>query len=172
MGKDYRVGLIAGLVFVVAALIWVATRPSLSPQARLLKPAVASSGGESSPARPAAGSPDERQPPREALPPGLIPAEPEASPLDSSTVPTPDPIPASTPPIAAEPNAPDLTIYEQQERIQTTKFHIVRRNETLSAISQQHYGTANKWQKILQANKDVIKDANKITPGTKLIIPD
>lgn len=67
---------------------------------------------------------------------------------------------------------PDLTIYEQKEKIQTTKFHIVRKDETLSSISQQHYGTATKWQKILQANQDTIKDANKITPGTKLIIPD
>jgi nucleoid-associated protein YgaU len=75
-------------------------------------------------------------------------------------------------PIATQPQVPDLTIYEQQEKIKTTKFHIVRRGETLSSIAQQYYGAASKWQKILEANRDNIKDANKITPGTKLIIPD
>jgi nucleoid-associated protein YgaU len=167
VGKDYRVGLIAGLVLVIAAMIWVATRPSLSPQARLLRPATASSQEERSSAQ--AASPT----PRENLPPGLIPTGPEPSRMVSTTPPLPslDSI-RTQPPIVSQPDAPDLTIYEQKEKIQTTKFHIVRKDETLSSISQQHYGTATKWQKILQANQDTIKDANKITPGTKLIIPD
>jgi nucleoid-associated protein YgaU len=58
------------------------------------------------------------------------------------------------------------------EPIKTTRFHIVRRNETLSAISQQYYGSPDKWRKIVTANQKVIKDPNKIAPGTKLIIPD
>jgi len=66
----------------------------------------------------------------------------------------------------------DLTIYETSEPIKTTRFHIVRRNETLSAIAQQYYGSASNWRKILTANQKVIKDANRISPGTKLIIPD
>jgi len=48
----------------------------------------------------------------------------------------------------------------------------VLKNETLSAISQRHYGTPNQWRKIVEANRDTIKNPNKITPGTKLIIPD
>ena len=71
-----------------------------------------------------------------------------------------------------EPRVPDLTIYEQQEKIQTTKFHIVQRNESLSSISKLYYDSPNRWQKILDANRETIKDPNKITPGTKLIIPD
>jgi nucleoid-associated protein YgaU len=67
---------------------------------------------------------------------------------------------------------PDLTIYEKPEKIKTTKFHIVRRDETLSAISQQYYGTPNKWPKIVEANKAVVKDPSKLQPGTKLIIPE
>ena len=66
---------------------------------------------------------------------------------------------------------PDLTVYEQVEIIKTEKFHIVRKGETLSGISRKYYGSANKWQKILDANRNVIKDANKLRAGTKLIIP-
>ena len=52
------------------------------------------------------------------------------------------------------------------------RFHIVRKGETLSDISRKYYGSANKWQKILEANTRTIKDANRIRPGTKLIIPE
>ena len=168
MGRDFRIGLLCGLVLVVVALIWVATRPSLSSQARMLGPATSSAQDDPLPSRSLDGRPS-----RETLPPGVIPAEPDTSRAASPTPtrPAPDPL-QPTPPAETRPNVPDLTIYEQQEKIQTTKFHIVRKNETLSSISQQHYGTANQWQKILEANRDNIKDANKIIPGTKLIIPD
>ena len=73
----------------------------------------------------------------------------------------------------------DSTIYstghytvEQTEKIKTQKFHIISKGETLSDISHKYYGSANKWQKILDANQDVIKDANKLRPGIKLIIPE
>jgi len=67
---------------------------------------------------------------------------------------------------------PDSTIYEQTEKIKTQKFHIVREGETLSIISYKYYGSANKWQMILVANRNVIKDVNKLKPGTKIIIPE
>ena len=66
----------------------------------------------------------------------------------------------------------DSTIYEQTEKIKTQKFHIVREGETLSEISRKYYDSANKWQKILDGNRNVIKDVNKLRPGTKLIIPE
>jgi nucleoid-associated protein YgaU len=80
--------------------------------------------------------------------------------------------PPTREPTLPAPNVPDTTVYERSEPIETTRFHIVRKNETLSAISKQYYGTAHEWNKILEANRDAIIDANKITPGTKLIIPD
>ena len=60
----------------------------------------------------------------------------------------------------------------EPERIQTEKFYIVRKNDTLSSISQKYYGTARQWPKIFKANRDIIPDANKLAIGTKLIIPD
>lgn len=158
MGKDFRIGLIVGLVLVVAALFWVATRPRFTPEARLLG---------SQPAPPAETV---AQTPPEATLPSLTPVEPDAPP-PTATLPGSDSTRSQVSP-TDKPGLPDLTIYEQAEKIQTTKFHIVLKNENLSSISQKHYGTANQWQKILQANRDTIKDANKITPGTKLIIPD
>ena len=60
----------------------------------------------------------------------------------------------------------------EEEEIKTPKFHIVRKGETLSNISHKYYGSAGKWQKILNANRKVIKDPRKLRPGTRLIIPD
>jgi len=67
---------------------------------------------------------------------------------------------------------PDSTIYEQAGKIKTQKFHIIRQGETLSDISYKYYGSANKWQMLLDANRNVIKDVNKLKPGTKIIIPE
>jgi len=67
---------------------------------------------------------------------------------------------------------PDLTIYEQTEKIKTQKFHIIRKGETLSEISYKYYGSANKWRMILDANRDEIEDVSKLKPGTKIIIPE
>jgi len=63
-------------------------------------------------------------------------------------------------------------VYEQAEKIKTQKFHIVRKGETLYEISRKYYGSANNWKKIFDANRNVLEDANKLTPGIKLIIPD
>jgi 5'-nucleotidase len=68
--------------------------------------------------------------------------------------------------------SPNLPGRRKTEPAKTAKFHIVRQGETLSAIAQQYYGSANDWRKILAANEKTIKDANKIAPGTKLIIPE
>jgi nucleoid-associated protein YgaU len=52
------------------------------------------------------------------------------------------------------------------------KTYEIQRGDTLSAIAQRHYGKASEWPKIHEANRDVIKDPDKIYPGQKIIIPD
>ncbi|MEE4149025.1 peptidoglycan-binding protein LysM [Pseudomonas viridiflava] len=52
-----------------------------------------------------------------------------------------------------------------------SKFYEVKKGDTLSAISKAMYGDANKYQKIFDANKPMLKDVNKIYPGQKLRIP-
>jgi nucleoid-associated protein YgaU len=54
---------------------------------------------------------------------------------------------------------------------QSPRFHIVRKGDTLSKISEKYYGSPRFWQKILSANHDTLPDPNRLTPGIKLIIP-
>ncbi len=151
MQKDLKIGLVLGLGLVITAVLWLATRPSLNPQAEMPEvPEIPALHESFASPLPAVTVTDEPKPEDNQLPPV------EAAP------------PAATPPA----ELPDLTQYEQAEKIKTQKFHIVQKGETLSKISSQYYGSAGKWQKILEANRQTIKDANKLTPGMKLIIPD
>jgi LysM repeat protein len=47
----------------------------------------------------------------------------------------------------------------------------VKRGDTLSQIAEELMGSAGKWQEIFQANRDVLKDPNKLVPGQNLRIP-
>lgn len=49
--------------------------------------------------------------------------------------------------------------------------HIVQKGDTLSKIADRYYGDATLYPKIFEANRDVLKDPNKIKPGQKLRIP-
>jgi len=53
----------------------------------------------------------------------------------------------------------------------TYKTYTIAGGDSLSKIAKREYGDANAWKRILEANKDVIKDANKIFPGQKIKIP-
>ncbi len=50
-------------------------------------------------------------------------------------------------------------------------FHTVETGDTLSKIAKEHYGSANKYQEIFEANKPMLKDPDKIYPGQVLRIP-
>lgn len=184
MQRDYKIGLVVGLVAGGAAMIWVATRPSLSPEARMLRSSRAAprdsgvgladrgssrTGGDNASAAThvSLGSLIDSQQERRRRQ-----AKDNDSPGPVTQIPPPAPNPQSAIPNPQSGAGPDLTIYEKAEKIKTTRFHIVRKEETLSAIAQQYYGDRNKWQKILEANRSVIKDPNKLQPGTKLTIPD
>ncbi|MHC4071521.1 MAG: LysM peptidoglycan-binding domain-containing protein [Planctomycetota bacterium] len=139
-----KIGLVLGLVLVSAAALWLATRPSLSPRARMQN------------AR-NVGFPQE-------------PADRGGDLNEASAGILTDDIGANG---EIERNNPiDSTIHRQTEKIKTQKFHIVRKGQTLSGISYEYYGSAGKWKKIYEANRKTIKDANVLIPGTKLIIPD
>ena len=49
--------------------------------------------------------------------------------------------------------------------------YTVQKGDTLSKISKQFYGDANKYMKIFDANKDKLKDPDKIQVGQVLTIP-
>ncbi len=147
VGKDYRIGLIVGSILAGFTLLWVATRPSLTPRPR---PAPSSrDNNNQSPMKPA-----------DPLTP------PSISPGPRTGKPTP-----GDPARAVNERSPGPTARDVNAPAKATRFHIVRSGETLSAIAEQYYGSSNAWRKILDANK-TLKDANKIAPGTKLIIPE
>ncbi len=52
------------------------------------------------------------------------------------------------------------------------KVHEVQSGDTLSAIAKQHYGDANAYRTIFEANQPMLKDADDIYPGQVLIIPE
>ena len=62
----------------------------------------------------------------------------------------------------ASSTAPAVEVFETYE---------VKPGDSLSRIAKRKLGDANAWQQIFEANKDILKDPNKIFPGQKLKIP-
>jgi len=129
------------MVVVIAATIYLATRPDLSFK---------------------------RLRPRSVPPSRQSPSQPPAA-TDSIYTPLSAESQESPP---EDHGTRDWTAYEQTEKIQTQKFHIVRKTETLSDVARQYYGSPAKWQKIYNANRNVVTNPNALRPGTKLILPE
>lgn len=51
------------------------------------------------------------------------------------------------------------------------EFYTVQPGDTLSKISKEVYGDANKYHTIFEANKPMLTDPDKIYPGQVLVIP-
>lgn len=54
---------------------------------------------------------------------------------------------------------------------QAGQTYTVKSGDTLSALSKQFYGNANAYMRIFNANRDQLKDPDKIQVGQKLVIP-
>ena len=75
------------------------------------------------------------------------------------------------PVVSNESNQAPAPIVEEPEAV-TTKIikYKVKKGQTLADVSSDVYGTTRKWKKIYNANKDKIKDPNKIYAGQVLNI--
>lgn len=51
------------------------------------------------------------------------------------------------------------------------RTYTVKAGDTLSAIAKAELGSANAYMKIFEANRDVLSDPNKVSPGQVLKIP-
>jgi nucleoid-associated protein YgaU len=51
------------------------------------------------------------------------------------------------------------------------KIYEVVSGDSLSKIAKREYGNAGEWKRIFEANRDILKDPDKIYPGQKLKIP-
>lgn len=52
------------------------------------------------------------------------------------------------------------------------RVYTVESGDTLSKISKAHYGDANQYNKIFEANRPNLKDPDAIYPGQVLVIPE
>jgi nucleoid-associated protein YgaU len=72
----------------------------------------------------------------------------------------------------------DISVAEQQAQAatvgggsQNAQTYTVKSGDTLSKISKQFYGDANEYMRIFYANRDKLKDPDKIQVGQELNIP-
>jgi LysM repeat protein len=70
--------------------------------------------------------------------------------------------------ISVDPNAKPAQAQSNGGQQQT---YTVKAGDSLSKISKDVYGNANQYMKIFEANRDVLSDPNKISPGQTLKIP-
>ena len=59
----------------------------------------------------------------------------------------------------------------QQQGGASQSTYTVQKGDTLSKISKEFYGDANQYMKIFEANRDQLKDPDKIQIGQVLKIP-
>lgn len=145
MQKDLKIGMILGLVLVTATMLWFFAGSNLNPKARILN---LRSNRKTAPLPETFG-------PTKSSEIGTVREENnQLSATDNQS------------------QEPEWKKYRQAEKIKTQRFHIISEGETLSEISRKYYDSARKWQKILDANRDVIEDVSKLKPGTKIIIPE
>jgi nucleoid-associated protein YgaU len=66
---------------------------------------------------------------------------------------------------------PDFSNVQGGSSSTAAKIYVVVSGDSLSKIAKREYGNANEWNRIFEANKDILKDPDKIFPGQKLKIP-
>ena len=66
---------------------------------------------------------------------------------------------------------PDFSNVQSGSSSTAERTYVVKSGDSLSKIAQKEYGNANAWKAIFEANKDILKDPDKIQPGQKLKIP-
>jgi nucleoid-associated protein YgaU len=207
--RDWKIGLVVGLILVIIVVIKFATDPSLSPEARMMQGNKASESREDANSTDifAANKTDEQKDvsnmfslDTELSTPSVSESQTNkisngvvfndhaslddlqvASNISDESLPVALNIDRKETPEEPQNNLGNNISnsqleqvpfnYESAEPIKTERFYIVGKNQTLSDISRIFYGSANQWQKIVDANPELAKDPNKIKVGMKLIIP-
>ncbi len=73
--------------------------------------------------------------------------------------------------ISVDPNAKPAQAQGASVSGGQQRTYTVKPGDSLSKISKELYGNANEYMKIFEANRDVLSDPNKISPGQTLKIP-
>ncbi len=88
--------------------------------------------------------------------------------------PPPSYTPSYTPPPKREeprPYIPRIEDVPAPEASTNPGEYTVEKGDTLQKISKKFYDTPRKWPQIYQANKEKIKDPNRLKEGTVIVIP-
>ena len=157
MQKDFKVGMMVGMVALLAAVVWLSTRQDLGTQARLER---------------THGQLLARQRPDHSASPATVPSEPN----DNAGAP---PAQETQPDAPERPSAPPSqelsplrnTPVETRQKIKTNRLHIVRPGETLSGIARDYLGSSRHWPRLLEINRQVLTHPDKIRPGMKIVVP-
>ena len=172
MRRDVKTGMLIGLVVVTIAVIVISVWPGTTVEDRLrLNPARAVPNEPQTCLMPPIEAPSVNPPRQEASLPHVPPQVPETA-LEV----VPGPAEAVTPAV------PRQTVRQAMERIVEESrqsppekaapfIHTVLKDESLSTIAQTHYGDANKWPIIAEANKKVLPNVHLLRPGMRLVIP-
>ncbi len=59
----------------------------------------------------------------------------------------------------------------QEPPVTADRTHVVRSGDTLAGLARQYLGSPAHWERIFEANRDVISDPHRIVPGMELTIP-
>lgn len=68
-------------------------------------------------------------------------------------------------------NIDGLQVQNGEQVAGDDEFYVIVSGDTLWKIAEKAYGNGAKYTAIVEANKEVIKDADKIFPGQKIRIP-
>jgi LysM repeat protein len=98
---------------------------------------------------------------------GPPPAPMLASPARHAPAPPPAAAVKSAP---AQP-PPQSSVAKPDAASPAARQHVVVEGDTLSKISHRYYGTSDRWPEILEANRDILRDARNLPVGASLRIP-
>lgn len=68
-------------------------------------------------------------------------------------------------------NIDQLQLQNGESLASDDEFYVIVKGDTLWKIAEKAYGNGSKYTAIVDSNKEVIKDADKIFPGQKIRIP-
>jgi len=147
-----KIGMFVGLVLTAVVMVYLGTRPGLSPRARMLRQNNESLQSEQPPQLSAESRPADLAPQQRQIP---VPQPEQIS----------EPVQMQPQPVNDSPAQP---VYVEETR----KFYIVRKGDTLSKISKMYYGSSDQWYRIYEANRDLLSNPDRLKPGMKLHIPN
>lgn len=165
MRKDIKIGMLIGLGLVIIGLIVISSWPGGTVEERLKESA-------NEPDRLVVKPPANRvaKPPVEAVEHVIEPAEDTTT---QSAKEADEQI--EVPPEADEKitRVAEHVVKEFKDPVVKAgpRIHIVADNESLSSIAKLHYGDANKWTLIAEANKNIITNVDRLSLGMRLVIP-